>query len=90
MPRTYEGVLEGDRVRWAGDDMPATDRPLRVHVTVLDEESERKERGPRMADALAKLVESGAFPEVEDPSEWQREIRQERPLPGRKVPDLDD
>jgi len=70
--------------------MPATDRPLRVHVTVLEEESERKEQGPRMADALAKLAESGAFGEVEDPSEWQREIRQERPLPGRKVSDLED
>ena len=90
MLRTYEGVLEGDRVRWAGDDMPATDRPLRVHVTVLDDESERKERGPRMANALAKLAESGAFREMDDPSEWQRDIRQERPLPGRKVSDLDD
>jgi len=90
MLRTYEGVLEGDRVRWAGDDIPATDRPLRVHVTVLDEENERKEQGPRMADALAKLAESGVFRELEDPSEWQREIRKERPLPGRKVSDLDD
>ena len=90
MLRTYEGVLEGDRVRWAGDDMPATDRPLRVHVTVLDEESEQKERGPRMADALTKLAESGAFREMEDPSEWQRAIREDRPLPGRDVSDLDD
>lgn len=83
MLRTYEGILEGDRVRWAGEEMPATDRPLRVHITVLEEETEREKRGQKMADALSKLAESGAFSEVEDPSAWQREIRQDRPLPGR-------
>lgn len=83
MLRTYEGILEGDRVRWAGEDVPATNRPLRVHVTVLEEETEREKRGQKMADALSKLAESGAFSEVEDPSAWQREIRRDRPLPGR-------
>lgn len=83
MLRTYEGILEGDRVRWAGDDVPATNRPLRVHVTVLEEETERAKRGQKMADALSKLAESGAFSEVEDPNAWQREIRRDRPLPGR-------
>jgi hypothetical protein len=83
MLRTYEGILEGDRIRWAGDDVPATNRPLRVHVTVLGEETEREKRGQKMADALSKLAESGAFSEVEDPSAWQREIRRDRPLPGR-------
>ena len=83
MLRTYEGILEGDHIRWAGEDVPATDRPLRVHITVLEEESEREQRGQQMADALSKLAESGAFDEVEDPSAWQREIRHDRPLPGR-------
>ncbi len=83
MLRTYEGILEGDRVRWAGENGPATDRPLRVHITVLEEEPEREKRGEKMADALSKLAESGAFSKIEDPSAWQREIRQDRPLPGR-------
>ena len=83
MLRTYEGILEGDRVRWAGEDVPATDRPLRVHITVLEEESEEEKRGQQMADALSKLAESGAFSGIEDPSVWQREIRKDRPLPGR-------
>ena len=84
MLRTYEGVLEEGRIRWIGEEEPATDRPLRVHVTVLEEESaERKQRGQRMADALSKLANVGAFSAVDDPSEWQREIRQGRPLPGR-------
>ncbi|MEF8815995.1 MAG: hypothetical protein V5A58_04345 [Salinibacter sp.] len=83
MLRTYEGILEGDRVRWAGDDVPATDRSPRVHITVLEEETEKEKRGQQMADALSKLAESGAFGGSEDPSAWQRDIRRDRPLPGR-------
>ena len=36
----------------------------------------------RMA-ALARLRELNPFREVVDPVAWQREIRQDRPLPGR-------
>ncbi len=83
MLRTYEGILQGDRVRWAGEEAPVTDRPLRVHVTVLDEEPDPKERGRKMADALSKLADAGAFDEIDDPGTWQREVRRERSLPGR-------
>ena len=41
--------------------------------------------GGRMAEALEKLAASDAFSEISDPSEWQREIRKDRPLPGRDV-----
>lgn len=84
MLQTYEGVLEGDRLRWAGEKPPDTDRPLRVHVTILEEKATREERGRQMAEALSKLAESGAFEAIDDPSEWQREIRQDRPPPGRE------
>lgn len=84
MLRTYEGVLEDDRVRWTGDDEPAPDRPLRVQVTVLEEvPAERENRGQQMAEALSTLADIGAFRSIEDPSEWQRDIRHDRPLPGR-------
>lgn len=36
------------------------------------------------ADALAQLAKMGAFDHIEDPGEWQREIREDRPLPGRE------
>lgn len=84
MLRTYEGILEGDRLQWTSEEVPPTDHPLRVHVTVLEEEAAREERGQQMADALSKLAESGAFSAIDDPNEWQREIRQDRPLPGRE------
>ena len=31
-----------------------------------------------MADALSKLAESGAFNDIDDPTEWQQEIRRDR------------
>ena len=82
MLRTYEAVLEGDRVRWTGEKPPA-DRPVRVHVTVLDEQKSDVPRGVEMAEALGKLAKTGAFSEIDDPSAWQREVREDRALPGR-------
>jgi hypothetical protein len=39
--------------------------------------------GKAMAKALAKLAASGSVSKISDPSAWQREQRQDRPLPGR-------
>jgi hypothetical protein len=36
---------------------------------------------------MEKIAARGtAFREIEDPSEWQREIRKDRPLPDREFP----
>ena len=43
----------------------------------------RMDMQQRMAEALEKLAASDAFSEISDPVEWQREIRKDRPLPGR-------
>lgn len=40
-------------------------------------------QGKKMAAALTKLSNHNAFADI-DPVDWQREIRQERPLPGRE------
>ena len=82
MLHTYEAVLEGDRIRWTGEKPPAA-QPVRVHVTVLDEQKQDAPRGAEMAEALEKLSETEAFSEIEDPSAWQREVRRDRALPGR-------
>ncbi len=83
MLRTYEGTLKGDHIDW-NREAPPQGRTLHVHVTVLSEEQEDSERGQRMAQALSRLAESGAFSEIDDPSQWQHEVRKDRPLPGRK------
>ena len=82
MPRTYEAVLVGDRLEWSGE-APDQQRPLRVHVTLLDVEGSAQARGLDMASALEKLAQVGAFSSIEDPVAWQQEARQDRPLPNR-------
>jgi len=64
MLRTYEGILEGDRVRWVQREPPVTDRPLRVHITVLEEEAKRKdeaERWPRRSLNWRSLAHSAGL-----------------------------
>jgi hypothetical protein len=82
MPKTVEAVVdEHGQIRLLEPlELRASQRVL---VTVLEEETEREGRGQRMADALTKLAESGTFSGVEDPVAWQREVRDDRPLPGR-------
>jgi len=42
-----------------------------------------EERGRRLAEALRQLQAADPFKNITDPVAWQREIRQDRPLPGR-------
>jgi hypothetical protein len=88
MLETYQGILEGDRIKWVGDAPP---RPLgqarvRVHVTLLDPvptDEEEVIRGRRRAEALERLAARGGVASVPDPLAWEREMREDRPLPGR-------
>ena len=85
--RTYKALLRGDRLEWLGEaPEPQTDAPLSVHVTVLDQElpAEVHARGHAMAALLEKLAERRTFSAITDPVRWQRELRQERVLPGRE------
>ena len=41
-------------------------------------------RGKRIKAALQRLAELNTFADIKDPVEWQRQIRKDRPLPGRE------
>jgi hypothetical protein len=43
-----------------------------------------KNRKEIMRGSLEKLVKMRTFADIGDPVEWQREIRRDRPLPGRE------
>ncbi len=88
MQTTYRAVLKGNRLEWR--EAPpglSEERPVPVHVTILQDERFSPARGPdtgnRMAAALEKLAASDAVAGIEDPAEWQREARRDRSLPGR-------
>jgi hypothetical protein len=81
---TYKAILRGDRVEWIGE-APQTNGGVPVHVTVLHEgiDEDKSARGRDMADALESLAAAGGISAIPDPIAWQRETRQDRPLPGR-------
>lgn len=54
----------------------------RAHVTRSPSEAARRRR--RLKRAFATLAEMGTFADIQDPVEWQRQIRKDRPLPGRE------
>jgi len=58
-----------------------------VEVTIVSSptDSDVVARGRRMVEILERLAAMNAFSEISDPSEWQREIRKDRPLPGRET-----
>ena len=83
--RTYTALLRGDRLEWLGEaPEPQTDAPLRVYVTIVEPVAEEPARGPAMAALLEKLAARGTFAAIPDPVKWQRELRQDRALPGRE------
>jgi hypothetical protein len=45
--------------------------------------SAEEERRKRLKKAFETLAEMGTFADITDPVEWQRQIRKDRPLPGR-------
>jgi hypothetical protein len=84
MSTTYKAILRGDRVEWLGE-APDTNGGVAVQITVIQQETpaERAARGQAVLEALNALAASGAAEAFGDPLEWQREIRKDRPLPGR-------
>jgi hypothetical protein len=82
MLRTYEAILEGNTIAWAQED-PQLLHPVRVHVTLIEPTATPEGRGQRMADVLDKLASAEAFLGIEDPVEWQKAVREDRPLPFR-------
>lgn len=89
MLNTYRAVLKGSRLKWRGESPPeiSDGHEVPVEVTVLRDDrfssSRAPDAGKRMAAALEKLAASAAVADIEDPVEWQREMRQDRALPGR-------
>ena len=81
MATGYTGVLMGDRIVWTGGDKPP-DGPVRVEI---EAPTGRADWVAALA-ALDRLAASGAPSLPDDPVAWQREVRRDRPLPGREEP----
>lgn len=94
MLHSYEAQLQGNQVIWLGAAPPMRLAPRRV-VVVLDDAANddtvhiapppnRAQRQADLRQALADVVQAGTFAHVVDACAWQREVRAERPQPGRE------
>ena len=89
MLSTYKAIVRGTTIEWGSDvsEHIRPDRPVAVYVTVLDEPvyTSPETQGQRMADVLQQLAAIHALADISDPAAWEREIRQDRQLPGREA-----
>ena len=85
MQRIFEAILNGNLLEWANEVPKQGDRPVRVYVTLQEERSSLSAefRRQRTVEILEKIAASNVYADINDPVEWQRELRQDRSLPGR-------
>ncbi len=82
---TYPAILRDGQLEWgeAGPPPVSPNVSLSVHVTILDPERLKRTGGEAMALALEAFANAGGPTFTTDPVEWQREVRQDRLIPGR-------
>ncbi len=79
---TYPAILRGGSLDWGDNPPPLPPGSVPVHVTILALPAPAS-GGPAMAAALEALAATGGPSGFGDPTVWQREARDDRPLPGR-------
>jgi hypothetical protein len=84
MGKAYNAILRGNHIEWETDSPPVnTDAGIKVQVMIA-EQSKSENRGEHLMDIMERLAQTSKTPWPEDAAAWQREIRKDRPLPGRK------
>ncbi|EDN69589.1 conserved hypothetical protein [Beggiatoa sp. PS] len=88
MLQTYKAVLKDNHLEWLDEkNVSVSSQPILVHVTLLEDEPIPKPTFPSQSavDILEEIAcLNGAVSKITDPVAWQREIRQDRPLPFRE------
>ncbi|WP_165074574.1 hypothetical protein [Paludisphaera rhizosphaerae] len=79
---TYPAILRDGKLDWGDGPPPLPPGDVPVYVTLLVPVPTTN-GGPAMAAALEALAAAGGPSGFSEPDEWQREVRAERPLPGR-------
>ena len=86
MEDKYKATIHGDKITW-DDDVPPTIKDRKsvdVIITLRDRPiSQSKADARRAVAALQAIADRGGITSIPDPVKWQREIRKDRPLPGR-------
>ena len=86
MLEKYRATIHGDIIEWDGQEPNGVmdDEGLKVEIIVVSKKKIwPKSDGEKMAAALSEIASRGGIKSIPDPVAWQREIREDRPLPGR-------
>ncbi len=82
MPDRYTAILRGNQLEWTGVAPAQPDRGTATPVTVIVRQR-IPDSGRQMAAALERLAREDPPIEIGDPAQWERSLRQDRPLLGR-------
>ncbi|MCK9426470.1 MAG: hypothetical protein M0Q21_10565 [Ignavibacteriaceae bacterium] len=83
MQQRYQAVITGNTIRWMVPPPVELEegKEISVEVTIKSEDKTSMDRGNAMYNALSKLSKiKGVLSAIENPSEWQREIRKDKEL----------
>ena len=81
---TISAILEPDVDGTLHLPLPLEMRSSKVRVTATLESVSQRPSRTEALEALRTLSRLGTFKEIKDPVAWQRQIRKDRPLPGRE------
>ncbi|PKM37069.1 MAG: hypothetical protein CVV06_07770 [Gammaproteobacteria bacterium HGW-Gammaproteobacteria-10] len=57
---------------------------LKLKTLPQQEKSDNVPTGTKLARLMEEAATKNLFADIKDPAAWQREIRKDRPLPGRE------
>lgn len=80
---TIQAILEADADGSVHVPLPEELRDGKVLVIATLTKVAESAQANGAIDFLRKIAMSGGLTGVKDPMRWQREVREERPLPGR-------
>jgi len=83
MSETYQAIITGNTIRWLVGPPKELEsgKEISVEITLKKGDVRNLDRGAAMYNALKNLSKlKGMISSVEDPIEWQKEIRKDRAL----------
>ncbi|HAB54340.1 MAG: hypothetical protein A2315_16495 [Ignavibacteria bacterium RIFOXYB2_FULL_35_12] len=83
MSETYQAIITGNTIRWLVPPPKEieTGKEISVEITVKTSDKKNLARGIAMYNSLKNLSKlKGVISSVENPAEWQREMRKDRTL----------
>lgn len=86
MLEKYEATICGDKIEWKSTTPAFINTNKRVDVVVYPADKPIKQSKAdrlRAVAALQSIADRGGIKSIPDPDKWLRDIRRDRPLPGR-------